>query len=187
LVPAATRRIGRVAALERLAAQNPSTGDPNHYLNLNCFTPPALPAGVSAASLPFPCNPGSPAVAAAYPNTCLNLFGNNGRNSLIGPNLTDFDFSLFKNNYIPRISEAFNIQFRAEFFNILNHPNFQPPFDTNTIFDANGVLNLAAGKINFTATDSRQIQLGLKLVCSMHWFSWGPRIYNPALQLTKSR
>ncbi len=143
---------------------NPITGNPSHYLNLNCFTPAALPAGVSAASLPFPCNPGSPAVATAYPNTCLNLFGNNGRNSLIGPNLTDFDFSLFKNNYIPRISEAFNIQFRAEFFNILNHPNFQPPFDTNTIFDANGVLNLAAGKINFTATDSRQIQLGLKLV-----------------------
>ncbi len=147
-----------------LGCANPITGDPNHYLNLNCFTPPALPAGVSAASLPFPCNPGSPAVVAAYPNTCLNLFGNNGRNSLIGPNLTDFDFSLFKNNYIPRISETLNLQFRAEFFNVLNHPNFQPPFDTNTIFNANGTLNPSAGKINFTATDSRQIQLGLKVV-----------------------
>ena len=58
---------------------------------------------------------------------CFNLRGNAGRNILIGPGLTDFDFSLFKNNYIPRISESFNIQFRAEVFNILNHPNFAPP------------------------------------------------------------
>jgi hypothetical protein len=139
---------------------NPVTGDPNQYLNLSCFSPPTLPAGISAASLPFPCTPGK----AAVPNTCLNLFGNNGRNTLIGPSLTDFDFSLFKNNYIPRISEAFNVQFRAEFFNVLNHPNFQPPFDSNTIFNANGTLIPASGKINFTATDARQIQFGLKLV-----------------------
>jgi len=143
---------------------NPITGDPSHYLNLACFTPPALPAGVSAASLPFPCNPGPPAVVAAYPNTCLNLFGNNGRNSLIGPNLTEFDFSLFKNNYIPKISETFNVQFRTEFFNVFNHPNLQPPFDTNLMFNANGTPILTAGKINFTATDARQIQFGLKVV-----------------------
>ena len=142
---------------------NPTTGDPKHYVNLSCFSPPTLPAGVSAASLPFPCNPGPPSVVAAFPNACLNLFGNNGKNSLIGPNLTNFDFSLFKNNYIPRISETFNVQFRAEFFNVLNHPNFQPPFDSNVIFNANGGVNLAAGKINFTATDNRQIQFGLKL------------------------
>ncbi len=143
---------------------SPITGDPSHYLNLACFTPPALPAGVSAASLPFPCNPGPPAVVAAYPNTCLNLFGNNGRNSLIGPNLTEFDFSLFKNNYIPKISETFNVQFRTEFFNVFNHPNLQPPFDTNLMFNANGTPILTAGKINFTATDARQIQFGLKVV-----------------------
>ena len=102
-------------------------------------------------------------MVAAFPNACLNLFGNNGKNSLIGPNLTNFDFSLFKNNYIPRISEMFNVQFRAEFFNVLNHPNFQPPFDSNVIFNASGVVNPASGKINFTATDNRQIQFGLKL------------------------
>jgi hypothetical protein len=138
---------------------NPTTGNPNHYLNLDCFSPPTLPAGVSAASLPFPCRP-----VAGVANSCLNLFGNNGRNSLIGPNLTEFDFSLFKNNYIPRISETFNLQFRAEFFNVLNHPNFQPPFDNNTVFDATGKRINSAGTIDITATDNRQIQFGLKLV-----------------------
>ncbi len=90
--------------------------------------------------------------------------GNNGRNSLIGPNLTEFDFSLFKNNYIPKISETLNVQFRAEFFNVFNHPNLQPPFDTNLMFNANGTPILTAGKINFTSTDARQIQFGLKVV-----------------------
>ena len=45
---------------------------------------------------------------------CFNLRGNAGRNILIGPGVTSLDFSLFKNNYIKRISERFNIQFRAE-------------------------------------------------------------------------
>ena len=50
---------------------------------------------------------------------------------------------MFKNNQIKRISENFNVQFRVEMFNILNHPNFAPPGpgDGNTdIFDANGSL-----------------------------------------------
>ncbi len=38
---------------------------------------------------------------------------------MLGPGLFNIDFSVFKNNYIPRISETFNVQFRAEFFNVL--------------------------------------------------------------------
>jgi hypothetical protein len=34
---------------------------------------------------------------------------------------------VFKNNYVKRISENFNVQYRAEFFNDLNHPNFTVP------------------------------------------------------------
>jgi hypothetical protein len=141
---------------------DPSTGDPHSYLKTTCFSVPTIPSG---ASLAFPCRPAASNVNYTPPaNSCLNLFGNNGRNSLIGPNLTEFDFSLFKNNYIPKISETFNIQFRAEFFNVLNHPNFQPPFDNNTAFDATGVPVASLGKIDITATDNRQIQFGLKLV-----------------------
>jgi YVTN family beta-propeller protein len=61
---------------------------------------------------------------------------------LIGPGVTSLDFSVFKNTRIKRISENFNVQFRAEIFNILNHPNFGVPSttgDANTdIFDGTG-------------------------------------------------
>jgi hypothetical protein len=95
----------------------------------------------------------------------LNLFGNAGRNTVVGPGLLNVDFSTFKNNYIPRISETFNIQFRAEFFNILNHPNFQSPVKHNAIFNTDGSpAGSGAGAINSTTTSSRQIQFGLKVI-----------------------
>ncbi len=59
-------------------------------------------------------------VGPSFPQ-CFNLRGNAGRNILIGPGVTSLDFSIFKNNYIKKISERFNVQFRAEIFNILNH------------------------------------------------------------------
>ena len=51
-------------------------------------------------------------------------FGNAGRNTVIGPRNNIADFSVVKST---RISERINLQFRAEFFNILNHPNFALP------------------------------------------------------------
>jgi hypothetical protein len=56
-----------------------------------------------------------------------NRLGNAGRNTLIGRGLLNVDFSVLKNNRVQRISEIFNVQFRAECFNVLNHPNFSPP------------------------------------------------------------
>jgi hypothetical protein len=94
----------------------------------------------------------------------MNLFGNAGRNTVIGPGLANVDFSAFKNNYIPRISETFNVQFRAEFFNIFNHPNFQSPVKHNAIFNQDGSPASGAGVINSTTTSSRQIQFGLKII-----------------------
>ena len=94
----------------------------------------------------------------------MNLFGNSGRNTLVGRSLFDFDFSAIKNNYIPRISESFNIQFRAELFNVLNHANFNPPVDTNAVLNSNGSPSSAAGALDSTATTSRQIQLALKVI-----------------------
>jgi len=97
---------------------------------------------------------------------CQNLFGDNGRNSLIGPGLTNLDFLAFKNNYVRRISEAFNVQFRAEIFNILNHPNYLPPIDNETIFSSTGaVASGTPGKLDSTGGfESRQIQLSLKVI-----------------------
>jgi hypothetical protein len=85
---------------------------------------------------------------------------------LIGPGTSNLDFSVFKNNYVKRISENFNVQFRAEFFNILNHANFAPPVtpDNTDIFDSTGAPTGAAGLLTSTATDSRQIQFALKVI-----------------------
>ena len=112
-----------------------------------------------------------PAVQVASP-LCFNLRGNAGRNIMNGPGLTNLDFSVFKNNQIKKISENFNVQFRVEMFNILNHPNFAPPGpgDGNTdIFDATGT-SLApssggtAGVLLRTTTPERQIQFALKVI-----------------------
>jgi len=138
---------------------NPVTGSVNGYINLNCFSPPIAPASFSAQ-----CQPAVDAKGAPIPNSCLNLFGNAGRNTVVGPGLFNVDFSAFKNNYITRISETFNIQFRAEFFNLLNHPNFQAPVKHNAIFNQDGSPASGAGEINSTSTFSRQIQFGLKII-----------------------
>jgi hypothetical protein len=69
------------------------------------------------------------------------------------------DFSTFKN---VNVSERVRLQFRAEFFNLLNHPNFAAP---NFLNDANNSIGTAtAGVIGSTSTSSRQVQLGAKLV-----------------------
>jgi hypothetical protein len=145
---------------------NPIHGGVN-YLNLNCFNLPAATPDIAANCAPFIGNgtPGNP----QFPGTCSNLLGNAGRNSLYGPGLTTVDFSVFKNFKAPRISEAFNVQFRAEFFNVLNHPNFQAPNfltdgNNNSIFDSSGLPLSNAGVLGSTTTSSRQIQLGLKVI-----------------------
>src|SRR5438067_3602076 len=79
----------------------------------------------------------------------VGLLGTLGRNTLIGPAFANLDSSLSKNT---KITEQFAIQFRAEFFNILNHPNFGAP--ASGLFvqgpDGTGVSNPAAGQISTT-------------------------------------
>jgi hypothetical protein len=133
-------------------------GNPANYINLNCFTLPALPAG-APASLVAQCSP-----FATAPGTCQNLLGNVGRNGVIGPGLVNLDFSLFKNNPIKRISETFNVQFRAEFFNVFNHSDFLAPIDNETLFSQTGAPVGGAGSIDATSIPSREIQFGLKVI-----------------------
>jgi len=126
---------------------------------------PNLIAGPGCSS---PVNPGNPVSyiktqCFAVPNP-ITLRGDLSRNTLIGPGLVNFDFSVFKNNYIKRISDRFNAQFRAEFFNVLNHPNFAPPLDNRNIFDSTGNRVANAGLITSTQTPSRQIQFAVKLI-----------------------
>ena len=137
-------------------------GNVAHYINLNCFSLPVSTPAIAAQCQPFI---GTGTLAnPQFPGTCANLYGNAGRNSVIGPGLLDLDFSLFKNNYIKKFSETFNIQFRAEFFNIINHANFETPVDNNTIFGQTGAPISGAGALDSLSTTARQIQFGLKLI-----------------------
>jgi hypothetical protein len=130
------------------------------YINPNCFVLPQSTSAIASLCQPFGQTDTSPGIAG----TCANLRGNLGRNLLIGPGMSKLDFSVFKNNYVKRISESFNAQFRAEIFNILNRANFSSPTDNLAVFDQSGQSIQSAGLIDSTQTTSRQIQFALKLI-----------------------
>ena len=140
-------------------------GNTAHYLNAGCFS--MVPQ--TATNTPF-CDTAR-AAKLGSPGFCPNIRGNLARNTILGPGLANVDFSMVKNNHIPRVSEAFNLQFRVELFNALNRANFaQPSLNPNTgggpmeaIF-ASGQPNTQFGLITATQIPNRQIQLALKLI-----------------------
>ena len=86
-------------------------------------------------------------------------FGTLGRNTFRGPAFYDFDVSLVKDTPVGRRSsggDLMAVQFRSEFFNVLNTANLGLPSNT--------ILGSGFGVINRTAGSSRQIQFSLKLV-----------------------
>jgi hypothetical protein len=118
------------------------------------------------------------------PDAAGNIFGDSSRNSLCGPSLTELDFSLIKHL---QLSEHASLEFRSEFFNIFNHPNFAVPDNTqgpngtggngDAIFVGRasgcnpatdslgcGILAGNAGRIFSTVTSARQIQFALKVI-----------------------
>ncbi len=88
------------------------------------------------------------------------FYGNLGRNTGEGPGVANFDLSINKSF---ALGETANLQFRAEFFNILNRANFRSPNRTRTAF-TRGAPSGSFGQILDTTTTSRQIQFALKLV-----------------------
>jgi hypothetical protein len=87
------------------------------------------------------------------PNDPLNLFGNAGRNILIGPGFKNFNASILKNI---RLGEGVRLQLRAEAFNIFNHPNFQVPV---FFLDRTDVA-----RVTSTANEGRELQFAIKLL-----------------------
>jgi len=79
--------------------------------------------------------------------------GNLGRNTFTGPGWYNLDFSLVKDT---RITESKQIQFRAEFFNILNHATFATP--------GASIGNPSFGISTGTATTERQLQFALRFM-----------------------
>jgi hypothetical protein len=97
---------------------------------------------------------------AAFLPPGSGTYGNAGRDVLTGPGLTELDLSAAK---ITSLTEKMRLQFRAEFFNILNKANFASP-NAVVFTSANPTPSPTAGVITATSTTSRQIQFGLKLL-----------------------
>jgi len=129
------------------------------YINTNCFTVPmATPATASQC-----------AAFSKVPGSCANLLGNAGRNSITGPGLGNLDLSLYKNFALRKISESASLQFRAEFFNVLNRANFGAPLafqggKTSQIFKEDGSSAQAGQLANPLVTKPREGQLALKFI-----------------------
>ncbi len=95
----------------------------------------------------------------AFLPPATGTFGNASRDSLTGPGLFGLDFSAVRNTHL---TERLGLQFRAEFFNILNHTNFSTPNEV-VYTSATSGISPTAGLVTATSTTSRQIQFGAKL------------------------
>ncbi|MFY9554650.1 MAG: TonB-dependent receptor [Blastocatellia bacterium] len=111
------------------------TRGPDNFLNLSAFKVPCTldPSGDGSAGS---CIPGT------------QHFGSLGRNSLVGPGYANLDLSVFKTT---PLGEQVKLQFRAEVFNVLNHPNFSSPLLPGFSVDAsfNGIDAVTGRGIGF--------------------------------------
>ena len=120
-------------------AGNAIVGTPNQWFNPAAFTAPS--SGIAG----------------------VGVLGYVSRGFLRGPGLVNLDFSLAKDTAIKSLGEGGRLEFRAEFFNILNHPNFAMPA-IQAAFNGTATGTGNAGQITSTSADSRRIQLALKLL-----------------------
>jgi outer membrane receptor protein involved in Fe transport len=97
----------------------------------------------------------------AFAVPAAGFFGDLGRGTFIGPGTVNLDMSLGK--IIPLRREGTRLEFRSEFFNLFNRPNFADPASQVLNANNNSVIT-TAGQITRTVTSSRQLQLSLKVV-----------------------
>src|SRR4051794_30733028 len=96
---------------------------------------------------------------SAFTTPGLYQYGNAARNALYGPSTRQIDFSVFKQ--FPLWKESQKLEFRSEFFNIFNTPQFNNP-NSSIGSTAAGTITSAGDKVFFQRT-SRQIQFAMKL------------------------
>jgi hypothetical protein len=131
------------------------------YLKPQCFILPMAPAGFDPSH--SKCDQGIILSNSLDPNTCANLLGHLPRNSIIGPGLVNADISFIKDNHVRSLGETFNIEFRAEMFNIFNRTNFAPPSDNLLVLDPTPVGGF--GQLDQpTQVPMREMQFALKIV-----------------------
>lgn len=125
---------GQRPDLAPAAGSNPVTGDPLRWFDPSAFVRPVE-----------------------------GFLGNVGRNTLRGPGLDNLDAALVRQIALPGINEAARLDLRAEFFNTLNHTNFDLPTERRMqVFNRDSAPD-DVGRIA-SAGPSREIQVGLKLV-----------------------
>ena len=134
-----------------------SNGEPSFFGNPAAFNQPCV---LGAGGVPDPSK-----VSGCVPLTGLAVLGG-PPSQIAGPPFKRLDFSIFKDI---RFRERYTLQFRTEFFNILNHPNFNAPgFGGNGVVAISGSTNFknsSFGEIGSTRDapyDPRQIQFALK-------------------------
>jgi hypothetical protein len=137
---------------------------PFNFLNLTSFSVPCTFDGLGTDDTN--CIPGT------------RHFGNLGRNSLRGPAFKELNFSIFKDTHL---TEHAILQFRADFFNIFNHPNFANPNLPNFITDpaSNGLDAFGRGIGNLGLTATGDVGIGNPFLGG-----GGPRGTQFALKLT---
>jgi hypothetical protein len=127
--------------------------DPSNYIDLSAF---AIPCTITAAAQAAP---------SGFASDCTigsRHYGNLGRNALHGPTFKQWDLAVYKNT---AITEWLKMQLRAEFFNVLNHPNFANPFLPAFIADPGvngfGVRgNREVGKGGYPITATGDVGIG---------------------------
>ena len=117
--------------------------NPADYIDLTAFAMPCDYNGGGVFGFASDCKPGT------------RHYGNLGRNSLVGPTYKQWDFALYKDT---AIGERMKVQLRAEFFNLLNHPNFSSPL--LPAFIADPASNLGACKCGFQANSAGTREVG---------------------------
>lgn len=96
----------------------------------------------------------------AFLQPATGTYGDVSRDSLTGPGLSELDFSAAKSS---NLTEHLRLQFRAEFFNIVNRTNFLTPNEV-VYTSATSGASPTAGLVTATSTTSRQVQFGAKLL-----------------------
>jgi hypothetical protein len=120
--------------------------NPYNFLDLTAF---AMPCTFD------PNNPnGGVAGAASDCKPGTRHYGNLGRNSLVGPTYKQWDFALYKST---AIGERLKVQFRAEFFNVLNHPNFSSPLLPAFIADPASNLGTCGCGFQLNGAGTREV------------------------------
>jgi hypothetical protein len=97
----------------------------------------------------------------------VGTLGNVGRDSLYGPGYSNLDFAIDKRTNTKLLGDVGTVEFRAELFNLLNHPNFAEPNEAvfaGTLTDTTETPISSAGQITSTLGTSREVEFSLKFV-----------------------